>query len=291
MTSISQKTYLQNFLYLVRKAGSSDLDKIKKYIEESDKTASTKLNYYNSIISLLKLDPSLIKGDPRPIKEARDSIQQQINIDREKNNITPKQKKAMEGISHDDIIKLINDLKEKKNESTEALENYLMVKLIYDGGVLRNDLMDISLCKKKQDALKYKKNCIYIPTSKSKEATIYIHEYKTSGSQQFQGKPIIRNLDVDTTNDIREMMKDNRKYLFVNRKGEPLSSSSYSTKLGQIFKEKLGIPVSSTILRKIYHTHRYKELMDNMKTDAGNMGHSINTIQKNYIANTNINDE
>lgn len=285
--SITVKSYLQTFLYLVRKAESSDLDKIKNYIINSKKTDSTKLNYFNSIISLHKIDPSLIKGNLDDIKSARDKLQEKINDERSKNNITPKQKESIENIKHDDIIKLIDKLKQDKEKSKESLEDYLMLHLLYSGGVLRNDLMDIEITNNKHDSTKTDKNIIYIPTSKKGKATIYIHDFKTSNSPQFQNKPITRNLDVDTTQDIKNLIeKDNRKYLFINNKGKPLSSASYSTRISKIIKKNLGYPASSTILRKIYHTHKYKDMMDEMKADGGAMGHSTGTIQACYIANT-----
>jgi site-specific recombinase XerD len=284
--SISIKSYLQTFLYLVRKCGSSDLEKIKKYIEESNKSDSTKLNYYNSIISLQKLDPTLIKDNLDDIKKARDELQQKITDNRSKNNITPKQKEIINNISNDDIIKLISELNEKKNTNKQALEDYLMLKLLYDGGVLRNDLMSIEITNNKHEATKTDKNLIYLPISNKGLATIYINEFKTSNSPQFKGKPIIRKLDKQTTQDIRNLIEnDNRNYLFINNQGRPLSSASYSTKISKIIKNNLGFPASSTILRKIYHTHKYKNMMDEMKKDGGQMGHSPQIIQSCYIAN------
>jgi hypothetical protein len=87
------------------------------------------------------------------------------------------------------------------------------------------------------------------------------------------------------TNDIKRLTSDGRKYLFVNIKGDPLSSSSFTHKLNRIFMKRFGVPISSTLIRKIYLTGKYGKVLEEMKDDSKVMGHSLGTQQKIYIRN------
>ena len=43
------------------------------------------------------------------------------------------------------------------------------------------------------------------------------------------------------------------------------------------------MPISSTIIRKIYLTGKYSDVVDEMERDAKIMGHDIETARKIYI--------
>jgi integrase len=79
-----------------------------------------------------------------------------------------------------------------------------------------------------------------------KSGVLAIREYKTSKTNG----DINITLDPEMTNDIKRLTSDGRKYLFVNIKGDPLSSSSFTHKLNRIFMKRFGVPISSTLIRK-----------------------------------------
>jgi len=275
----SQKQYLSTYLSLIRKSGSDDPDKIFDHIKQANVKDTTKLSYLNSMISLKKLDPSLVNGNLSSIKEYRDDLGTKIEQARETNNTNERQSKALEKVSLQNVKDFVKELNDNKHQSQKALENYILIKLMADAPV-RNDLQEIAITRKKND-LKEPINSIFVPITKNKPAILSIKEYKTSNATN--SNDITINLDNDISNDIRELIKDNRNYLFENNKGQPLSSSSFSHKMNNIFKKKFGINISSTILRKIYLTGKYGKVAKEMEQDAQILGHDITTQRKIYI--------
>lgn len=273
--------YLNTYKYLVKRVGDNDLTKIFKWINESNKKDQTKLSYLNSIIGVKQYNDKLIKSDLSNIIKTRDEINEKIKNDRSKNNITERQSEAMKSISRDDLIKYADKLEKHKGESKKDLENYLLVKLIINYPV-RNDLSELFITHFKNDVKKIH-NSIYIPKTVNSKAVITIKDHKTSNSSN--GKPIIITLDSDITNDIKELMKDNRQYLFESINGKPVSSSGFTNRLNRIFKKEFGIPISSTIIRKIYLSDKYADTLKEMKQDAELLGHSMATQRDVYIDN------
>lgn len=278
-TTSSQKQYLTTYLGLIKKSDSDDLKTIFEYIKSSDVKDTTKLSYLNSIISLKKMNGSLVKGNLSDIKEFRDELQVKIEKARDENNLNERQTKAMEKVKLEDLKKFVKSLDEKKKKSHKDLENYILVKIMTDTPI-RNDLQEIAITRQKRD-LQSPINVIYLPTARNKMSILSIKEYKTSKSNG----DIIINLDEDLTNDIKKMVSDGRKFLFVNQKGEPLSSSSFTHKLNRLFNKEFGVPISSTIIRKIYLTGKYGNVLNEMKEDSKVMGHNLATQQKVYISN------
>jgi hypothetical protein len=279
-TDISKKQYISTYLFLVKKAKSENIEDIFTFIASSDVKDSTRLNYLNSIIGLKKLDPNLVKGDLSHIIDFRDKLGTKVDKSRKKDNLNENQRKVYEQVSSKSIEDLIEKLKGEKATDTKALEEYILLRLMYPKP-FRNDLMDVEICKQK--GMLKQRNCIYLPAKKDSKGIIAIVEHKTSSRN---GKPLTRELDADLTNDIKTLVKKtDRKYLFQNGKDKPYSSSAFSHKLNSLFKKHLGTPFSSTMMRKIYLTNKYKDVMEEMEEDAQDMGHSKETAQKVYIDN------
>ena len=59
-----------------------------------------------------------------------------------------------------------------------------------------------------------------------------------------------------------------------------LESNALTSKLNAIFD---GHKIGSSMLRKMYLTNKYSNVIDEMKQDAENMGTSTNVMQTNYI--------
>lgn len=277
-TQISQKQYAQTYLYLMKKAKSENLNDIFAFIESSDVKDTTKLNYLNSIIGLKKHDSKLVKGDLSKITEFRDKLGNKVEVHRKKDNMSDKQKNVFAKVKMEDIEKVISKLAKEKATDPKALEDYILLRLM--NPPMRNDLMEIKICKQK--GLLKEQNCIYIPSKAGTKSTISIIDHKTSHAGNRH--PITREIDAKLTDDIRKLTKD-KTYLFENGKGKPYSSSSFSHKLSNIFQKHLGIKFSSTMMRKLYLTNKYKDVLDDMKKDAEDMGHDMATAQKIYVNN------
>lgn len=281
-SEISKNQYLKTYSMLIKRTNSTDLDDIFKYIVNSKVKDATKLSYLNSIISLKKIGYEDIKNNIDDIIELRDKLNTQIEQHRNTDNLAnPKQKKALSTLSREKLLMFQNKLNENKNKSIKNLEDYILINLM-NTYPIRNDLMDIVLTNKKSDVKKMKdKNILYIPTKKNSESYLILNNYKTSKTN---GR-IILNIEPQITNDIKNLIKDGRKYLFVNSKYEPLTSSAFTHKLNRIFEKEFGIGISSTIIRKLYLSDKYKDILDEMKKDAHIMGHSPQVAQNIYISN------
>lgn len=95
VNSNSKKQYLTTYMSLIKNAKSESLKDIYDYIVKKNVKDATKASYLNSIISLKKLDNSLVKGDLKDIVELRDKLNIKIEKHRETNNITEGQQEAI----------------------------------------------------------------------------------------------------------------------------------------------------------------------------------------------------
>lgn len=278
IANTSKKQYLTTYRNLIKKSGSENIEEIYKYIRDANVKDTTKLSYLNSIISLKKHDPSLVSGNLDDMITHRDKLNVKIEDERKNDNLNEKQRNAMEKITMDGIKQFIVKLNEKKDKSAKDMENYVLIKLMSQFPI-RNDLQEIFITNFKSDTNK-PCNTIYIPNGK-KNAIIYLKEYKTAKTNG----TISLNLDDELTKDIKKLVKDGRTYLFQNNKGEPLSSSLFTHKLNNLFMKEFNVPISSTIIRKIYLTNKYKDVIGEMKQDAKIMGHNLDTQRQVYIDN------
>jgi hypothetical protein len=62
-----------------------------------------------------------------------------------------------------------------------------------------------------------------------------------------------------------------------------MESNAITKKLNAIFD---GKKIGSSMLRKMYLTNKYSDVIENMKDDAENMGTSTGVMQTNYIKQT-----
>ena len=287
LRNISKSLYSRTVEFLAREANSREPDELLKYIQCRNVKPTTRYNYLNSIISLQKADPEVMVGDLSEIYKMRDELKKSIELERSKNNLTDKQREVLSEISKDDIEKLIASLASSKD--VKDVEDYILLRLMFPEP-MRNDLSEIKIVRNKLNLGKF--NAIYIPTKRTLKAMVKIVDHKTSSSAN--AKPIVRELDLDLTDKIREFVKDKAKvnkdgvfqaYLFQDSSGKPYSSSAFSHKLERMFKKRLGSAFSSSTLRKIYWTGEHGDKYKAMKECAQNMGHSLATAQKEYIAN------
>lgn len=277
-TSINQ--YIKTYNALVRNVGSHDIDKIFKFILDSNVKNNTKTSYLNSIISLKKHDNNLVGGDLSKIIELRDKLNVEIENDRAKNNITSKQSHVMETVTINDLHDFVNTLNANKYSSSKNLEDYILIALMVKYP-LRNDLQDILIITNKKECKGCLVNYLYVPPKG--EAILRLSQYKTAKTNG----DITINVDADLSSDIRKLLKiDGRKFLFVDKHGNPLTSSNFTHRLNRIFTNQFGLPISSTLIRKIYLTGKYKNVLEDMRDDAHIMGHSMATQQASYIKNT-----
>lgn len=275
----SMATYLKVAIQTMKEAGTEDLDKVLKFVMDSDKKTRTKHNKLNAIISVAKHSPDTIDGDITAIKKARDKLQKEINDSVNDNNLNERQSAVLDKVTMKDIYDLKDKLESDKDKSGRDLENYVLLSLMIPP--LRNDLQDVKISRGDKPP-KGKINTIHVPSSG--EVTLSIKDHKTTSRG---GKPIVRTLDNALSDDIRQLVSDKRSHLFINKNGLPLSDSAFSHRFGDMMKKYTGHNITSTILRKIYLSDKYgdvKKKASEMKKDAQDMGHSVETQQKYYVA-------
>lgn len=281
----SVELYLTNLISLMRKSEAENAEGLMEYIMKQPTKLRTKHNYLNAIVSVAKHRPDLVKGDVLLVKKERDRLQSEINATVKESNVTDRQKEVMNRVKWQDVLDMIDEMKGDKDKSAKALEEYILVALM--NPPLRNDLQEIIVSDDpKCVSSKKAENCIYIPKRKSVGARLIIKDHKTTSRG---GEPIIRVLDSELSADVRKLVSDGRNYLFTDRSGKPFTSSSFTHRLNTLFQRKLGHKISSTLLRKIYLTDKYKDykkVQTLMEEDAKQMGHSVATQQEHYVAET-----
>ncbi len=270
--------YEKNYNYLVREAGSNAIKDIIEYILKKGCSIPTKINYYNTILSLKRLEPEKFEGtvdDLKVLVEERNKLVKILKEQRGKDCLTTRQRNILEKISLEDVKGAHAKLNEEKHKSIYNLENYILLSLMMPP--LRNDLMDIKIAKRKGE-LKTG-NSIWLPKKKDSEGVLQINEHKASDREG--NGPITKKLDVELTNDIKDFLKKvsfvkERVFLFEDQKGNHYSSSAFSHRLQRLFKRILGVPFSSSVLRKIFWSAE-KDKIDELTQQAKGMGHSLNT--------------
>lgn len=283
---LSRQHYEKTVEYLFREAGSKNPNVILKYVKNKEVKPTTKFNYLNAIISMKKVDPHSFPENIDAVKKERDNLRVIINKNNSQSNTTDRQKAVMDVVKMEDIQNVINKLAVTKDKSLKDLEDYIILKLMVDDPV-RNDYMEIKIVRRKSALGEY--NAIYMPIKKGQKAIIKIVDHKSSDTPS--GKPIVKELDPELTEDIKDFIKRSsnagkiRQYLFQDREGKAFTSSAFSHKFHRLFSKHLNVPFSSTTLRKIFWTGLYGEKEKEMKKSAGNMGHTTFTVRKFYIAN------
>lgn len=109
-----------------------------------------------------------------------------------------------------------------------------------------------------------------------------LNNYKTAGTYKTQIVPINDELFniIKLYIKFRGLKESNIPFLVDYEEKPMLESNALTAKLNNIFD---GHKIGSSMLRKMYLTNKYSDVIDEMKKDAENMGTSTNVMQTNYI--------
>ena len=289
----SKKLYLNN---LTRLNGGKPIKNLK-FLNDCDATLSkienykpnTQRSYIISVVSLLK---ELISQ--RKYKKLYDryyEILEKMN-NQLKDQTIKTDKEKQEWIGNDAVmaklnecmavIKQIDGLKKITGEKWRELLACVITGLFVIQAPRRNkDYMEMVVVKKYSPDMSDDKNYLDL-----KGNQFILNQYKTKGTYN-QQTAVIEPLMREMINvylkyhPLKKMLKGNDTIPFlVDEEGAPLHSNNAITRiLYKVFDKKIG----SSMLRKLYLTDKYKEVMDEMKEDAEKMGTSVNTIRNNYI--------
>jgi hypothetical protein len=295
ITESSKKLYLSNFKRLNDGEPVKgfkfilDIDKIKNKIERFK--PNTQRNYIISITSLLHDLKNINEKKYGKIYNEYYKLLLDLNSDlKDATAKTPSEKENW--LSQEEIkniynqnLSILNEIKGKRN-ITEQQYNKLLDLVILSLYTLqpprRNiDYMKMFIVKKyDKDANGETDNFLDL----FNKQFIY-NNYKTAGTYKTQKV----NINDDLFNIIKTFLKyKNQPLIKVEPKtpfltdyeGEPfIQINSLTRKLNAIFNQKIG----SSMLRKLYLTDKYKDVINDLKQDATDMGTSSETIQNNYV--------
>lgn len=264
----------------------------KKVINTLDKKAlSTKKNYLVAIVVVLQSDKDKYKSIIDEYNKYIGDLQETILDNYDNNEKTDKQEKNW--LSLDQIKKLTTKYKklanplldrvgEKySNKELQIIQDYLLL-LLYSGKFfppLRNDfIMEIINDDEEMD-----KNKNYLVIGKDFMKFVF-REFKTRKSSEDR-EILIKNKEF--INLILKWIEiTDKDYLLINIKDKkPMTENGITKNLNRIFQKEFGKNVSSSLLRSIYITEKYKNNNMSMKEKkklAEDMTHSIKMASEVY---------
>jgi hypothetical protein len=261
---------------------------------------NTKRNFLISIVSVLSL------SDKPVVKKLHDKYynlmmkkNEEINKDVNPNDLTEVQDKNW--ISWSDVKKQYDELEKKVDEfykekhisdaQYNILLSYVILSLYIHQSPRRNKDYQIMKLTNNYSATSSKDNN-WLDLSKKE---FIFNSYKTSskyGSQRIPigdalWKVLLKYFKHHKLTGLRKGMpvlneNDNDDWFLIHKDGSPLDKVNSITRiLNKIFNKAIG----SSMLRHIFLTDKYGEVVDNQKKDAKDMAHSEGQ-QKDYIKKT-----
>ena len=302
----SLKMYIQNLKKLL--GDSQDHKPLLKFeeIKEKikDKTDNTKRNYYNSIIVLLQAvkAPSKIL---RKYESERDDLNDRYDKIQSSGQLTEKDKENF--IELKELKEMLNKMKKEitlKKLNKKPLEKFTKEdKELYDAYFLfssylalplRNDLADVEIITKNEynqldDEDKQNKNFLVLQNGKGKTYFLSLNNYKTN--KKYKEKII--QIPKELMYTYRQYVAKQRplKYLITTKKGQKVSRNYFTQFLQKISKKYLGKSISTVLLRKIILSDKFAEANKEKEKMAHITGHSVNTMDKVYIKDTEKTDD
>lgn len=282
------------------------LDKVREKLMEKKENGkelhySTIRNYMNSAIIYLYAMNN--KGNTDDLIEKysdyRDELNKQYEDDSAKGTWSEKQGKnviTMEEL-HQVISDIGNELKAMKlkdldrlNTRQRSLLQVYMILNVHSVAPMRNDLAGMKIIKKRQYnklTEEEKKETNYLVMEKN-NMFFCLNDYKTS--RKFKEKCI------ELSPELRKVMRfylrfNESEYLLTRNDGTPMSRNAISQVLIKTFKKRLGKSVSTNMLRKIYLSHKYSNVKEELEKDADIMMHSTHTAMSKYIKKDKVEEE
>jgi integrase len=274
---------IKNFNFLKDK--DAILAKLEKYKPNTQRT------YIISIVSLLKCLLELSPSSKAYKKLYSDyyAVLDEMNTSLKTANVKT-EKERENWINQEEVLAKLIELKakvvSKKKKLTDgefdALRNYLLLSLFALQKPRRNrDYQDMIVIAKKTIPSENTSNVLDL-----KENRFVFNNFKTKKTYQAQAVSISPEL-----RDIIDLyLKHHPTYkptsvkpvqLLVTFEGNPFTKNNDITRmLYKIFDNK---KVGVNMLRHIFLTDKYKEVMEEMKKDATQMGTSANMVQDHYI--------
>lgn len=232
----------------------------------NEKLTTTKKNYLVAVLVVLMSNKNKFEKQIQDYSDKIKDLQNQVNDNYDNNEKSDKQDKNWV-----DYPEILNLLKKVKKEITpilqkpqdqltakdkDAIQQYLVLYL-YSGKafpITRNDFAEMRIVKE-TDELDKNKN--YFVIKKSGTPYFKLNEFKTA---KFKGDIEIPIKDMELRRLINKWVKINGTgFLLVNiSTNTPMTPNGISKYLQKIFKKHLNKNISTSLIRSIYTTHKYK---------------------------------
>ena len=254
----------------------NDVESICKKI--SHLSDNTKKSYIISICTVLK------NSNKQDLYDLYFSLLKDFNS-KLSVNISKSDKQEQNWLNQDQVLQLREKLgrevpsKIEISSHYDKLLNYLLLSLYTMLPPRRN--IDYSMMFISNDMTNTNHNYLDI-----KNKQFIFNNYKTAGKY----KTIKIDIPDDLFNVIKKYLKNhhfksklkNKKYEFpflLTALGTEFTSDGITKRLSKIFGKKIG----SSMLRNIFLSSKYSDVINDLKDDAADMGTSVNTALNNYI--------
>ena len=264
----------------------SNIEKIGEIIKDSK--PNTQRNYYIVICSVL----GELKKDNKKYQKLYDSyykILTQLNVtlkdqttktDVENENWISQEAIQDKLTSKMEILKEINKKRKINKEQFERLADLIILGLYTLQAPRRNiDYLNMFILTNAYNAETHgtEKNFLDLANK-----NFIFNNYKTAGTYKTQIVPINEELFniIKLYIKFRGLKESNIPFLVDYEENPIMESNALTKKLNAIFD---GKKIGSSMLRKLYLTNKYSDVMNEMKEDAKDMGTSSSVMQTNYI--------
>ena len=264
----------------------SNIEKIGEIIKDSK--PNTQRNYYIVICSVL----AELKKDNKKYQKLYDiyyKILTQLNVtlkdqttktDVENENWISQEAIQDKLTSKMEILKEINKKRKLNKEQFERLADLIILGLYTLQAPRRNiDYLNMFILTNAYNAETHgtEKNFLDLVNK-----TFVLNNYKTAGTYKTQIVPINEELFniIKLYIKFRNTKSSNIPFLVDYEENPIMESNALTKKLNAIFD---GKKIGSSMLRKLYLTNKYSDVMNEMKEDAKDMGTSSSVMQTNYI--------
>jgi len=267
-----------------------DIPKIKSIVEARYKRTTQK-NIYNALVVILSAE----NGQTDTILDysaLRDEAQS--HYEKQAKSHTKSEKQAQNWLEIEDVDKLLKYYKKEANRIYKkytitmpsradhaTLQEYIIL-LTHRNIPMRNDLANMRVVTPKEFSLiplKEKESNNYLVGSNRAKYTFHINDYKTK--KTFGNKVI--TIPKHLNREIRKYMRYNTSgYFITNSKYGPITPNGITKMFTKMFQTHFNKNISTSMLRHIYLSSKYKDDLVEKQKDSHNMGHSLDQ-QQDYI--------
>ena len=268
------KAYIGNIKKLNKIITKSDEIKNLDFLKDinivmnalNEKLTTTKKNYLVAVLVVLMSNKNKFEKQIQDYSDKIKDLQNQVNDNYDNNEKSDKQDKNW--VDYPEILNLLKKVKKEVTpilqkpqdqltaKDKDAIQQYLVLYL-YSGKafpITRNDFAEMRIVKE-TDELDKNKN--YFVIKKSGTPYFKLNEFKTA---KFKGDIEIPIKDMELRRLINKWAKINGTgFLLVNiSTNTPMTPNGISKYLQKIFKKHLNKNISTSLIRSIYTTHKYK---------------------------------